>query len=151
MKIAVLGAGNVGGALGAAWAGKGHEVIFGVRDPGSAKAQAAAQRAGGRARLDGVPNAVRAAEVVVLALPYPAVEATLRDLDGLAGKVVLDATNPLTPDFNGLSVGHDTSGGEQVARWAAGARVEGVQRHRRRQHGRPSVRRPRDYDVLRRR
>lgn len=35
MKIAVIGAGNVGGALGTLWAAKGHEIMFGVRDPSS--------------------------------------------------------------------------------------------------------------------
>lgn len=41
----------------------------------------------------------------------------------LAGKVVIDCTNPLTPDFAGLEIGHATSGAEQVATWATGARV----------------------------
>jgi 8-hydroxy-5-deazaflavin:NADPH oxidoreductase len=39
------------------------------------------------------------------------------------GKVVIDCTNPLTPDFTALEVGHTSSGAEEVARWAAGARV----------------------------
>jgi 8-hydroxy-5-deazaflavin:NADPH oxidoreductase len=41
----------------------------------------------------------------------------------LSGKIMIDCTNPLTPDIAGLEVGHRTSGGEQVATWARGARV----------------------------
>ena len=41
----------------------------------------------------------------------------------LTGEVLIDCTNPLTPDFTALEVGHTTSGAEQVAAWAPGARV----------------------------
>jgi 8-hydroxy-5-deazaflavin:NADPH oxidoreductase len=41
----------------------------------------------------------------------------------LAGKVVVDCTNPLKPDFTGLALGYTTSGAEQVAEWAKGAKV----------------------------
>ena len=40
MRIAIIGAGNVGGGLGRALVGVGHEVVFGVRDPDSTRTQA---------------------------------------------------------------------------------------------------------------
>jgi 8-hydroxy-5-deazaflavin:NADPH oxidoreductase len=55
-------------------------------------------------------------------VPWPAVDASLKTLGPLAGKVVIDATNPLTPDFS-LAVGHTDSAGETVARLAPAARV----------------------------
>ena len=50
MKIAVIGAGNVGGALGTLWAAKGHEIVFGVRDPQDAKLQKLLESTHGKAR-----------------------------------------------------------------------------------------------------
>ena len=49
MKIAIIGAGNVGGALGANWAKKGHDIVFGVRDPKAEKIQALLKTIGGKA------------------------------------------------------------------------------------------------------
>ncbi len=63
------------------------------------------------------------AEVVVLATPWQATENAIRQAGGLGGKVVIDCTNPLTADLSGLTVGHTTSGLEQVAGWAKGAKV----------------------------
>jgi predicted dinucleotide-binding enzyme len=81
MKIAVIGAGNIGGTLGRKWAEAGHEVVYGVRSPG----------APGTAH---VADAVAGAEVVVLAVPGAAAKDVLASLGGaLAGKVVIDATN----------------------------------------------------------
>jgi predicted dinucleotide-binding enzyme len=121
MKIAVIGMGNVGGVLGRRWAEAGHEVAFGVRDKGDAKAQAEAKAA--RAAVGTIAEAAAGAEVVVLAVPWKAVPDALAAAGNLAGKVLLDCTNPLTPDLSGLEVGTTTSAGEQVARAAPGARV----------------------------
>ncbi|MFN8559645.1 MAG: hypothetical protein U0531_20655 [Dehalococcoidia bacterium] len=62
------------------------------------------------------------AEVVVLATPWDAAEAALPLGRDLAGKVLIDCTNPLGPGLT-LTLGHTTSGAEAVAGWAAGARV----------------------------
>jgi NADPH-dependent F420 reductase len=121
MKIAVIGMGNVGGVLGRRWAEAGHEVVFGVRDPSDTKAQAAAREA--RASAATVGDAAARSEVVVLAVPWPAVRDALNSAGDLSGKVLLDCTNPLTADLSGLTVGTTTSGGEEVAKAARGARV----------------------------
>ena len=68
-------------------------------------------------------QAAALAEVVVLATPWDATEAVVDSLGDLSGKILVDCTNPLTADLSGLAVGADTSGGEEVGRWAAGARV----------------------------
>ncbi|GAB4039385.1 MAG: NADPH-dependent F420 reductase [Rubrivivax sp.] len=121
MKIAIIGAGNVGRALGVGWAAKGHQLRFGARDVASDKVRAAVAATPG-ATAHPVPEAARWAEVVVLATPWSGTEAALRAAGDLGGKPLLDATNPLTPDFK-LALGHTDSGGEQVQRWAQGAQV----------------------------
>jgi len=123
MRIAIIGAGNVGGALGAAWAKRGHEVIFGVQDITDQRLKEVLARAGGEARVATVKDAAAAADVVALAVPWPAAEDALRSAGDMRGKILLDCTNPLKPDLSGLTVGHTTSGAEQVATWAPGARV----------------------------
>jgi hypothetical protein len=123
MRIPIIGAGNVGGTLGKMWATKDHEVAFGVRRPNDAKVQALLTATGKRARAASPKDAVTGAEVVVLATPWSATEAAIREAGDLRGKVVVDATNPLKADLSGLAIGHSTSAAEQVAGWARGARV----------------------------
>ena len=92
-----MGAGNVGGGLGAGLAAAGHEVIYGVRDPDSAKTQAAlAATPGGRAASPS--DAVQDAEVVIVALRWDAVADTVAQLPSLAGSVVIDAMNRFDGD-----------------------------------------------------
>jgi 8-hydroxy-5-deazaflavin:NADPH oxidoreductase len=122
MKIAVIGAGSVGGTLGQRWAKLGHSVIFGVRDLEDKTANALLVRIDGDVRLASVHDAAQEAEVVVLATPYAANAAALTAAGDLAGKILIDVTNPIGPDFS-LAVGFNTSGGEEVAKLAPGARV----------------------------
>lgn len=123
MNIAILGAGNVGGALGKGWASKGHSIYFGVPDPQSEKMQTLLKSIGKNTRAGSVHDAAQNAEIVVLATPWPATRDAVLAAGKLAGKIVIDCTNPLEPDLSGLSIGHNTSAAEQVAQWAAGARV----------------------------
>ena len=125
MKIAIIGAGNVGGALGANWANKGHDIVFGVRDPKAEKTQALVRAIGPKARAATAAEAAASPEIIVLSTPWPAAEAAIRSMGNLKGKIVLDATNPLArgPDGIGLEIGHAISGGEKVQGWAAGASV----------------------------
>lgn len=122
MKIAVIGTGNVGRALGTNWANKGHQVIFGSRDPHSEKVREVLAAAGSNASAAGVTEAGAAAEVVVLATPWNIIQYVVESLGDLSGKIVVDAINPIGPGFQ-LAVGSTTSGAEQIAGWAKGARV----------------------------
>lgn len=120
MKIAMIGAGNVGSALGRAWLQAGEDVAFGVPDPADPK-----YRALPRERLHIPSHAARDAAAVVLATPWPATEAAVKGLGPLSGKIVIDCTNPLGIGPSGLELvlGFDTSAGERVASWARGASV----------------------------
>jgi 8-hydroxy-5-deazaflavin:NADPH oxidoreductase len=126
MKIAIIGAGNVGGALGKAWAKAGHSIIFGVRNPGQGKTQPPLAEIGTAASAVLVPDAVRSAEVVVLATPWNAVPDAINAMGDLKGKTLIDCTNPLSLNAEGslsLSVGSTSSGAEQVEQLAKGAHV----------------------------
>lgn len=94
--IAVLGGtGKEGGGLAGRWARAGYDVIIGSRDPNRA-AEAAAKIAG----AEGMANieAARAADIVVLSVPYGAQAATLAEVaDALEDKILVDVTVPLKP------------------------------------------------------
>jgi len=124
--IAILGTGAVGIALAKGFAARGDRVVFGTRTPEGEKAHAA---------LDAVPgstaarhaDAASAADLAVIALPWNAVASTLTPgvNNALAGKTVIDATNPL--DFAtgrpALAIGHLDSAGETVQRLLPDAHV----------------------------
>jgi len=118
MNITLVGSGNVGRALGEAWKKSGHRITFAARDPASDKATEL--KAAG---FDVVAlNAARNADVVVLAIPWSGVATTVPALGPLAGKVLVDAINPLTPSLE-LALGYSDSAGETVARLSPRARV----------------------------
>jgi 8-hydroxy-5-deazaflavin:NADPH oxidoreductase len=86
MRIAVIGTGNIGGTLGERWRAAGHDVTYGSRSAGK-------PGPGGSAVVS-VADALAGAEVVLLAVPGPAVsEVISANGAGLAGKVVIDAVN----------------------------------------------------------
>jgi 8-hydroxy-5-deazaflavin:NADPH oxidoreductase len=103
MKIAIIGTGNVGKALGTALRAKGHTVIYGSRDP-----------AGNTGRnVRAVADALLGAEAVILATPWTATEALIcQHADALAGKIVIDATNPIHPSLARLAIASNNSGAE---------------------------------------
>ncbi len=113
--IAVIGTGNVGMALGTEFAGLGHTVVYGSRDPDSEKTQALlAKTDNATAALPA--EAAAGADVVVLAVPGMVTETVVNGLGDLSGKIIIDATNPLV--FTGnppvVTYGTDKSLGEIV-------------------------------------
>ncbi len=108
MRIAVIGAGNVGRAIGQAWSNTGHDVVYGVRDPANAPGPGPNLR---------VKEATTTTEVIALAVMFHAVEAALNDCGDLSGKILIDPTNPLVPDKGGLrlSIGFEASAAEFIA------------------------------------
>jgi predicted dinucleotide-binding enzyme len=123
MQIGIIGAGNVGGALGTGWARKGHKIRFGVRHPDGPEMAALLKKIGPAAAAGSVAEAAAFGEAVVLSTPWPATFDAIQSAGDLSEKVLLDCTNPLKPQLAGLEVGTTKSGGEMVAEWAAGARV----------------------------
>jgi 8-hydroxy-5-deazaflavin:NADPH oxidoreductase len=120
MRIAIVGAGNVGKALSAAAVAAGHDVAVSATTKENAEEAAAA--AGARAAANNA-EAVNGAEIVVLALPHAAVDEVANELGpALAGKVVVDASNPLNTTFTDLvTVG--TSSAEDLQRQLPDASV----------------------------
>jgi predicted dinucleotide-binding enzyme len=121
MSISILGAGNVGMALGQAFARRGEAVVFGVPEP--AKYRAAVAALGDKARVTTTDEAIAAGDVVILAVPYAALPAIAQSRPDWQAKVLVDATNPLAPGLAGLALGTTTSGAEELAKLARGARV----------------------------
>jgi len=120
MQIAIVGSGNVGKALAGSFTRAGHTVTLSATTPDSARA--AAEQTGAQA-ADSNQQAIGAAEVVVLAVPYPAVDGVLAEVgDALDGKVVIDTTNRVDPADPG-SVLDGTSAAEQIQARVPAARV----------------------------
>jgi predicted dinucleotide-binding enzyme len=98
MKLAVIGTGNIGGSVGSRWLKAGHEVVFGSRNPSPAGP-------GGAPVLE-VGDALAGADVVLLAVPGPAVADVIgTHRAALAGKIVIDAVNRMgQPEVNSRSL-----------------------------------------------
>src|SRR5258708_14585143 len=102
MNLGIIGSGNVGGTLGARWAQAGHQVAFASRDTNSPEIQQLVSKAGPSARAATVSQAAASGDVLVLATPWSAAKEALQSAGDLNGKVLLDATNPLLPNLEGL-------------------------------------------------
>lgn len=105
MKIAMLGAGNIGATLGKKWGAQGHEVTFGVRDVTAAKYEALLESMPGQVTIAPTVEAAAAADVIVLAIPGAALKETVAKLGAtLAGKIIIDATNNISQaDMGGIA------------------------------------------------
>ncbi len=117
--IAIIGLGNMGKGLAKRLAGK-VDLVLTSRDEAAVTAFAATLPAG--VTVLGQEAAIARADVVVLAMPY-AKALVVAANPALSGKVVLDMSNPITPDFSGLLLGYTTSAAEQVQQTAPQAHV----------------------------
>lgn len=120
MKITVVGTGNMGSAFAKQLSAAGHTVRITGRDITKATALAA--------RFENVgaypaAEALGDSEVVVVATAYEDAAKALQSLGDLAGKVVIDITNPLSADYMSLTIGHVTSASEEIARAVPQAHV----------------------------
>lgn len=121
MKIVIIGAGNVAQALAGVLSKKGHEISLAVRQPQDNKYQEV------RRRLEvawiALANCAAAGDLLVLAVPWAQAQSALQQCGSMAGKILIDCTNPLKTDLSGLEVGQTTSAAELIAGWAVGAKV----------------------------
>jgi predicted dinucleotide-binding enzyme len=123
LKIAVLGTGGVGAALGTRWAEAGHAVTYGSRTPASEKVLQLVAKTGAEAAAAVPRQAIVGADAILFAVPWPAARETLVQLGDLTDRVLIDCTNPLLSDMSGIELGHIISAGEQIAAWSPGAKV----------------------------
>lgn len=91
MKIAIIGTGNVGGALATQWAKAGHQIFLGVRDTSQFKGKELLENE--RTSVHSIQEAVRQAEIILVASPPQFAEQLVPSLGDVAGKVIIDATN----------------------------------------------------------
>ena len=117
--IAVIGTGNVAGALGPAFAEQGHTIVYGSRDPSSESAQALVARTSGNASVTNSSAAVVDAEIVVLAVPGKMVDEITRSLGDLSGKIIIDPTNPLSRTSDGFFVHASETSNTEIIQAAA--------------------------------
>jgi hypothetical protein len=120
MKITVIGTGNMGAAFVKQLTRAGHHVSVTARDAAKA-ARVAADNPGAQAVA--AAGAAEGADAIVLATAYADAAAALLGAGNLEGKVVVDITNPMTADYMGLTIGHDTSAAEEIAKAVPGAEV----------------------------
>lgn len=120
MDVAIVGSGNVGAALASSFSRAGHDVT--ITSQKTEDAEKVATEVGGKA-VETNEQAAQAAEIVVLAIPYPAVKSILDDLgDTIDGKILIDVTNRISPD-DPASVIDGTSNAEQIQEAAPRTRV----------------------------
>lgn len=118
LRVAALGAGNIGGTLGRKWAAAGHQVTFGLREPEGERAQALRAELGDGVGVATMADAVAGADVVLLAVPGKVAAETAAELGAaLAGKTIIDATNNMgAPSANSVPAIQAAAPGAQVFR-----------------------------------
>lgn len=125
MRIGILGAGMIGGTLGALWAKAGHEVVVSSRHPEALGPLV--QRVGHGLRAGGLEEAAEFGEAVLLAIPFGATPGLAEGVkQRLVGKVVLDAGNPFARREAAAMAELEREGrgsGHWTARHLPGARV----------------------------
>jgi predicted dinucleotide-binding enzyme len=120
MRIGIIGAGNVGTALARRLAPQGHDFMLSYSRNPDKLARTAEQY---HADMASPAKTAEWADVLALTVPWAAVADAIAQAGDLTGKILWDCTNALRPDMKGLVIGTTTSGGEEVARLATGARV----------------------------
>lgn len=113
MNILLLGAGNMGSALAQQFSRAGHSVRIAATS--LEKATAVAAGIPGVTAVE-IAGSAAASDVIVVATPYEQAVPALQAAGPVDGKVVVDITNPLTADYMGLTIGHDTSAAEEIAK-----------------------------------
>lgn len=115
MKIAILGFGNVGKQFAALFSKAGHDVVIGLR---SAPTQELPYPSAT------LIQAVEGADIVAIALPFTACAEVLPELsETTVGKIVIDSTNPLNPDWSPKLLGQENSAAEEISRLLPNADV----------------------------
>lgn len=118
MKVSVIGSGNMGSAFVKQLTAAGHSVAVTGRD--NVAAEKLAKQYGATAISS---DKAAEADIIILATGSGDAVPALKSVGDLKGKVVVDITNPLTADYMGLTVGHSTSGAEEIAKALPGVKL----------------------------
>ena len=121
MKIGIIGAGDIGGTLGMRWRQKGHEIMFGVRNRKSQNVQKLIEL-DKNLKFGEIRETVVFGDVIVFAVPWTSVEETILIAGNLTDKILIDPTNPLTPDLKGLAL-ENISAAEKMSNLANSTKV----------------------------
>lgn len=121
--IAIIGTGDVAGALGPEFAAQGHTIVYGSRDPDRRSVRKLVENTGGNASAATQSDAVVGADIVVLAVPGLLVEEITKSLGDLSDKIIIDPTNPLKRELTKFVHAVDTSNGEIIQNAAPDAHV----------------------------
>lgn len=117
MKIAIIGGGSVGRALGRVWLKAGHEISYGLRSPQKDKHEGLPGE-----RLD-VGAAAETADVVVLAVPFSRIDSVAEALGPDFSRILIDCTNPTNDDFTALDPKGHASGAAYIKSKLPKARI----------------------------
>ncbi|MDN8617523.1 NADPH-dependent F420 reductase [Variovorax ginsengisoli] len=120
--ISIIGSGGMAAAIGGLTARSGHTVEVVSRDTAKARKLAGELAAGA---TTGTYGSVPAGDIVILAVPYTHATAVVADFgDALNGKVIIDISNPVSPDLTGLVTPYGSSGAQEIGKSApVGAHV----------------------------
>ena len=122
--VGIIGTGDMGDSLGPRFAELGYSVVYGSRTPASEKAQNLAKQTGNNARVTTQKEAAQAGDIVVLVVPWPAMETVAQNLGSLDGKIIIDPSMPSDAGEDGYFVPLvETSSAEMIQSWNPGARV----------------------------
>jgi predicted dinucleotide-binding enzyme len=91
MNIAIIGTGNVGGALAAAWAQKGHQINLGVRDVHNFKGRELLSNI--NTQVFGILDAVEKSDIILISTPALTAIEVVKSLGNTSGKIIIDAMN----------------------------------------------------------
>ena len=122
--VAIIGTGDMGDSLGPRFTELGYTVVYGSRNPDGEKAQAVLEQTGAGARVTTQQEAAQAGDIVILAVPWPAMETVAQSLGSLDDKIVIDISFPNEQGDDGYYVPMlETSSAEMIQQWNPGARV----------------------------
>ena len=122
--VAMIGTGDMGDSLGPRFAEIGYTVVYGTRNPASERVLKLAESTAADARVATQKDAAQSADIVVLAVGWPAMEAVAQNLGSLDGKIVIDMSTPQEQAEDGYYVSMvETSSAEMIQSWNPGARV----------------------------
>jgi predicted dinucleotide-binding enzyme len=122
--VAVIGTGDMGDSLGPRFAELGYQVVYGSRKPDSDKVKDLVSKTGSHASATTPAEAAQQGEIVLLLVPWPAMETVAQSLGNLDGKIIIDVSMPFKQGEDGYPQ-HllKTSSAEMIQSWNPGAKV----------------------------